>query len=189
MPSQAFCPQCCDSVDAGCFLVLLERLFWLRLPFICSSFRRLRHINRSHTQKMMSDKKVKPKEKDKRYVCTKRRDQNWNWKCSLLLKGLGEIWGTYSLFLTVLSPFMLRSQSNWQDISVFWGCFFFWYSPPHFMAGARQLVGPYVNRMDLPGGIIKAGHLSQSKLGENKVAFLAIMAPLTCFIDAVREEI
>lgn len=57
------------------------------------------------------------------------------------------------------------------------------------MAGARQLVGPYVNRVDLPGGIIKAGHLSQSKLGENKVAFLAIMASLTCFIDAVRVEI
>lgn len=57
------------------------------------------------------------------------------------------------------------------------------------MASTRQLVGPYVNRVDLPGGIIKAGDLSQSKLGENKVAFLAVMASLTCFIDGVRVEI
>lgn len=66
-----------------------------------------------------------------------------------------------------------------------WGFFLFWC----FMAGARQLVGPFVNRVGLPGGIIKAGHLSQAKLGENKVAFLTIMASLTCFVDAVREEI
>lgn len=147
MPSEASRPRCCDTVDAGCFLVLLERLFWLCLPFICSSFRRLRHINRSHTQKMTSDTKVKPKEKDNSYVCTKRQDQNWNWKYSLLLKGLGEIWGRYSTktksSLSLTCPqWMLRSQSNWQDISGFFVVFFFWYSPPAFYGQYKTVSRP-----------------------------------------------
>lgn len=68
MPSEASRPRCRDTVDAGCFLVLLERLFWLCLPLICSGFRRLRHINRSHTQKVTSDKKGKPKKKERQKI-------------------------------------------------------------------------------------------------------------------------